>query len=765
MPGLATIRRFNSIRNLGVFQKHPSSAGNPEFKELNLIYGFNGTGKTTLSRIFASLEAGLLRPEIPSDGTFEIELSDGVTISNVANLNALKGRVLVFNTDFVEANLRWKDGKANPIFYLGVEQARLSQQLESLEKSLAENVEKFKRASGASSEASKAFAAHKRNAAREIGEQVNEARSYNAGTIAADYASGEYGNGDILEEVDRRHLRQLINADVPPSKVDQIEVPDISLKLLRSKIEATLHTTLGELAIDELSRHETMLTWVKEGLTYHDDNGLQNCLLCGNLLSNERRQNLREALDARFDRLFAAIGVNKEALANFHSQLIAIKTSIPSKNDIAQDFWSDFESAAQHLKKMSQDGMSHVDAMFASLDEKVSHPNSVINDDALPSNDLIETFDAQFPAVLKGLNAVIERHNSASDDFDKSQAAAKEKLKRHFLAEGKSEYDELMRTADDAESELQNIQKRTEELQRQCDELRQSLREYGPAAEKINELLVGYLGHEMLRIEAIKEGEEGYEIVREGKPLTGPLSEGEKTAIAICYFLSTIKAEGRRLKELIIVVDDPISSLDTRALNYAFNLLRGAIAEAAQVVFLTHNLHFMNETKKWLKKRAEKGSAALLFLDGSVDPSTHRRVTEIRDLPKLIREYESEYHYLFFLALGFLNDFQNFEGYFYLMPNALRKILDIFFAFKVPGSSGLSGKLDSAVVKDSGIGSDRIRAIDRLVQLESHADNLEDLISLSSMTLEETRDATAALFSLVEAVDPNHYKQMRALCQ
>jgi predicted ATPase len=35
----------------------------PELRKLNLIYGFNGSGKTILSRVFASLEAGAVRAE------------------------------------------------------------------------------------------------------------------------------------------------------------------------------------------------------------------------------------------------------------------------------------------------------------------------------------------------------------------------------------------------------------------------------------------------------------------------------------------------------------------------------------------------------------------------------------------------------------------------------------------------------------------------------------------------------------------------------
>ena len=72
-------------------------------QDINIIFGRNYSGKTTLSRIFRSFElkGGLERYE---SGSFKLELSDGSTIDeksieNVTNL------VRVFNEDFVKDNL------------------------------------------------------------------------------------------------------------------------------------------------------------------------------------------------------------------------------------------------------------------------------------------------------------------------------------------------------------------------------------------------------------------------------------------------------------------------------------------------------------------------------------------------------------------------------------------------------------------------------------------------------------------------------------
>ncbi len=138
-------------------------------------------------------------------------------------------------------------------------------------------------------------------------------------------------------------------------------------------------------------------------------------------------------------------------------------------------------------------------------------------------------------------------------------------------------------------------------------ELRRRIRTHGPAASVINKLIAAYLGHGELTIDPV---DEDYELQRHGRPITGVPSEGEKTAIAIAYFLSSIEADNRKLKDVIVVVDDPVSSLDTKALNFACSLVRTRLEKAAQVFILTHNLQCMNEFRKAWKGKAKSREGA-----------------------------------------------------------------------------------------------------------------------------------------------------------
>lgn len=94
-----------------------------------------------------------------------------------------------------------------------------------------------------------------------------------------------------------------------------------------------------------------------------------------------------------------------------------------------------------------------------------------------------------------------------------------------------------------------------------------------------------------------------------------------------------------------------------------------------------------------------------------------------------------------------------YSEYWFMMPNVIRRVLDVFLAFKVPGSHPLQQKLEAMTKKCPDIDDVRIKALDRLIQVESHSDSLDDLVSHSSMTIEETRDANAALLELMAASD------------
>lgn len=97
------ITRFGTFSSLN-WKKSVRDRGNTvqDFKRLNILYGRNYSGKTTLSRIFRALETGRM-PSNYAGATFTIRGDKGdVTQTSIADHDY---DVRVYNRDFVSENL------------------------------------------------------------------------------------------------------------------------------------------------------------------------------------------------------------------------------------------------------------------------------------------------------------------------------------------------------------------------------------------------------------------------------------------------------------------------------------------------------------------------------------------------------------------------------------------------------------------------------------------------------------------------------------
>lgn len=119
-------RRIANVKDFGVFRNF-SGGSVPEFSTFNIIYGWNYSGKTTLSRIFRCLEKGEIHADY-SDARFTISHQDGTIYDEKFNARV---KVQVFNEDFCKENLSWNDANGfNPILLLGAENIDIHADLE-----------------------------------------------------------------------------------------------------------------------------------------------------------------------------------------------------------------------------------------------------------------------------------------------------------------------------------------------------------------------------------------------------------------------------------------------------------------------------------------------------------------------------------------------------------------------------------------------------------------------------------------------------------
>ncbi len=128
------LRAFERIQNFGVFDDYSRPSDVEDFGELNLIYGWNYSGKTTLSRVLRSIETQIVHPDYIG-ARFVVSTSQGAHISE-SSIVSNPEKIRVFNSDFVKANLSWEGDAFEPILLLGQQSINAQQEIQKNEKML-----------------------------------------------------------------------------------------------------------------------------------------------------------------------------------------------------------------------------------------------------------------------------------------------------------------------------------------------------------------------------------------------------------------------------------------------------------------------------------------------------------------------------------------------------------------------------------------------------------------------------------------------------
>ncbi|MBY0558812.1 AAA family ATPase [Hyphomicrobium sp.] len=187
----------------------------PVFRRSNLVYGFNGSGKSMLSRIFTSLQSGHTSALLPEGCAFEVEMEDA-TIYPSKELSGLEKSVCVFNADFIAEHLQWEKGVAKSIFYISKEQADVAEQLLAADhRCLCEDAKKA--AEKLSKERDKTFKTYCTERAKVVHGALHlGSRKFEAPHLKAACESVPYGEKSLLNAGNLNAFQNLVRLTAPP---------------------------------------------------------------------------------------------------------------------------------------------------------------------------------------------------------------------------------------------------------------------------------------------------------------------------------------------------------------------------------------------------------------------------------------------------------------------------------------------------------------------------------------------------------------------
>lgn len=295
------IKRIKKIKNLGlVFSDYNWASGLPEFKRFNLIYGWTGSGKTTLSNLFAALETGVLSKY----AGLEYEVEDET--ESFRQGQPFNRKVRVFNQDYVSRNVGFIDGKANPIYILGEENQKLVESIKMDEGILLSKNRDRKVAADNLENAKNSKAKEFTNIARVISSNTS-----GEATRRYDKRDAEDAFVKLLSKVPLDEsriqtylltLKQLERPTISEVKIQNIldeqlgnekEISEfLNEIILKGKDSALM--TIESVVIERLRTHPDISEWVEAGLIVHKNHKSIKCEYCGQQLQESRVRELAQ---------------------------------------------------------------------------------------------------------------------------------------------------------------------------------------------------------------------------------------------------------------------------------------------------------------------------------------------------------------------------------------------------------------------------------------------------------------------------------------
>jgi len=745
---MTLIRCISRLRNCGIFRTFDWPTDLPEFGRFNLIYGWNGTGKTTLSRVLRHLE----KQTIP-EGEVKLKMSNGeFEGKQFPDLNL---PIRVFNRDFVNESVFRRDGGAlPPIFVFGRESVEKQKQVDQLKRSLADAQTALQSAQSKMRDDEKALDKYCIDRATNIRETLRSSGSnpYNNydksrfRTRAQSMIMAGDKETHRLSEPDRDKLLAQHRANAKP-KLQPIayQLPD--LRALAETASELLSTTVVSATIQTLKEDAALSAWVRQGLGLHQERHVNQCLFCEQELPRERLSALEAHFNAEYEQLMQRIDTEIERLKSAANEGAALR--LPNRSEFYDDLAVEYDAADACLRRAIESTKKFLHSLVQLLTDKKAKAFERL---VLTLSPLSVDYEA-----VTHLNTVVNKHNQACDDFQGRVSTARKRLEDYFVSTALDEFQRLKDSVSAAETAASKADVEAKRIAQEIANLEREIVEHHQPAEELNDDLRNYLGHSELCLE-IKET--GYAITRNGTPAQA-LSEGEMTAIALLYFLKSLKDRRFDLAKGVVVLDDPVSSLDANALYLAFGFIRERTKDAGQLFIFTHNFTFFRQVRNWFhylpnqKKENISRRPARFYMLNCVRDGDQRCAT-ICQLVRLLEKYESEYHYLFAcIYRAASSDKPRTLQQYYVLPNMGRRLLESFLAFRRPDISGdLWKKMASVDFEEA----KKLRIL-RFLNTHSHSDTVGDPEHDPSF-LGEARSVLKDLLELIESEDKAHYEAM-----
>lgn len=565
-----------------------------DLKKVNFIYGANGSGKTTITKY------------IDSDGS-EPQHAD----CSLSWKNGLPIKALVYNKDFRDRN--FGRGSIDGVFTLGQATKEEIEAIEQMQKDLAEIKKE-----GIEKKASlDKLISNKDEIENEFKEAVwLEVYKKYEGTFKEAFKGfmksepfktkilTEYNDNDsTLKTFDElKEKAKTVFGKAPEemrpispfyySQISEIESDGIWKKKIIGKEDVPIAQLIQRLNLND---------WVNEGRDYLQES--ETCPFCQQpTITDDFRKQLEDYFDETFIRDTSKVSDLTEEYTRLTETLIHTLTAIESSEKLLEDSKLDQEQFSAYLKTLNSQFTTNREL----TKNKKKEPSRSI--------ELVSVKEQlmKLEHLIQDANAEIHKHNAIVANFSKERIDLIKSIWKYVIEEYKLQIETFNKKLEGLQKGIAALQQKHKELQdqyraknKEIKEANKNVTSVQPSVDQINNTLKNY-GFLNFEIVPSTTADNQYQILREDGTLAeSTLSEGEVTFITFLYFLQLAKGstnEENITEERILVIDDPISSLDSNILFVVSSLLKEIIksikveeGNIKQLLLLTHNVYFHKE--------------------------------------------------------------------------------------------------------------------------------------------------------------------------
>ncbi len=598
------LEKILQVKGVGLF--HDVNGGRHKLQKASIIYADNGQGKSTLVSVFRSCSTNnpeLLLKRRTIDGSYdpEVELlfSDGEHAKFENGCWDMKRpEILVFDADFVEQNV-----------YAGGE-VTAGQRKKLLEFALGEHaVEAQQKYDNADQDAT--------TAADVVAKTKSQLSDIHKGLTLENFENiAQAPNADDQIATLNKNINEAQNIDSIQSKPLplQLVAPTLNIESffdILGKSLDDIDAAAEQQVKDHLDTHNKpqLEKWISDGHAYGEE---KNCLFCNQPLE---RVQLIQAYRSYFNQKYKQLKSDVDQLAGLIAKICSneIIYKLEAQLDAAIaciNGWQKDIATPTFDKNAARNALANIQSLL----EKLKQSKEAKLLDGVGSEDDKKQIVKEWQTILDIVDACNKSISNATEviiDYKDNLVKLNiENLRQQIrnLEMAKTRYrPEVLKLLAQIKTELVQEKDAKKNKKEKKDELNKIVKATLDCyKDSINDLLenfgaqfripnIDFHYHGGLRSDyTLQMRGEKIDLIGGTPDFKTSLSEGDKRTLAFAFFIASVESDSD-LDNKIIVIDDPMCSLDINRRDETCKVLKRVHDKCKQMIVLAHDMHFLHK--------------------------------------------------------------------------------------------------------------------------------------------------------------------------